>query len=44
MVVFSSYEVIERAPYLVETRLSIGEPTWKTLDREAVETLVGQEV
>jgi hypothetical protein len=44
MVVFSSYEVLEGAPYLGETRLTIGEPTWKSLDRQAVETLVGQEV
>jgi hypothetical protein len=44
LVVFSSYEVKERAPYLGETRLTIGEPTWKTLDRESVETLVGQAV
>jgi hypothetical protein len=44
LVVFSSYEVKERAPYLGETRLTIGEPTWKTLDREAVEALVGQAV
>jgi hypothetical protein len=44
LVVFSSYEVKERAPYLGETRLTIGEPTWKTLDRESVEALVGQEV
>jgi hypothetical protein len=44
LVVFSSYEVRERAPYLGETRLTVGEPVWKTLDREAVETLVGQEV
>jgi hypothetical protein len=44
MVVFSRYEVIERAPYLGETRLTIGEPTWKALDRETVEVLVGQEV
>jgi hypothetical protein len=44
LVVFSSYEGVERAPYFGETRLSIGEPTWKTLDRLAVETLVGQEV
>jgi hypothetical protein len=43
-VVFSSYEVKERAPYLGETRLTIGEPTWKTLDREMVEALVGQAV
>jgi hypothetical protein len=34
----------ERAPYLGETRLTIGEPTWKMLDRETVEMLVGQEV
>jgi hypothetical protein len=44
LVVFSSYEVKERAPYLGETRLTIGEPTWKTLDRESVEALVGQAV
>jgi hypothetical protein len=45
MVVFSSYEVTERAPYLGETRLTtIGEPTWKMLDRETVEMLVGQAV
>jgi hypothetical protein len=29
LVVFSSYEVKERAPYLGETRLTISEPTWK---------------
>jgi len=44
MVVFSSYEVIEKARYLRETSLTIGEPTWKALDRETVEVLVGQEV
>ena len=44
LVVFSSYTVKERAPYLGETRLTVGEPTWKALDRETVETLVGQEV
>jgi hypothetical protein len=44
LVVFPSHEVKERAPYLGETRLTIGEPTWKTLDREAVEVLVGREV
>ncbi len=44
LVVFSSYEVIESAPYLGKTRLTVGEPTWKTLDRGSVETLVGQEV
>ena len=44
MVVFSSYEVRERAPYLGETRLTLGEPSWKSLDRESVEALVGEEV
>jgi hypothetical protein len=42
--VFSGYEVKERATYMGETRLAIGEPTWKTLDRESVEALVGPEV
>jgi hypothetical protein len=44
LVVFSSYEVEERAPYLGETRAWIGEPTWKTLDRTTVEVLVGGKV
>jgi hypothetical protein len=44
LVVFSSYEVKERAPYLGETRLTMGKPTWKSLDCESVETLVGQAV
>jgi hypothetical protein len=44
LVVFSSYEVKERAPYMGETKLTIGEPSWKVLDRESVEALVGQEV
>jgi hypothetical protein len=44
LVVFLSYEVKERAPYLGETRLTIGEPVWKTLDRESVEALIGEEV
>ncbi len=44
LVVFSSYEVKVRAPYLGETRLTIGEPTWKSLDRESVEALVGEGV
>jgi hypothetical protein len=44
LVVFSGYEVKERAPYLGETRLAIGEPSWKSLDRESVEALVGEEV
>jgi hypothetical protein len=40
LVVFSSYEVAERAPYLGETRAWTGEPTWKPLDRASVESLV----
>ena len=32
---------MERAPYFGETRLTIRERTWKSLDRETVETLVG---
>jgi hypothetical protein len=41
LVVFSSYEVVERAPYLGETRTWIGDATWKRLDRASVEVLVG---
>lgn len=44
LVVFSSYEIRERVPYLGLTRLTIGEPTWKPLDRETVETLVEEKV
>ena len=44
LVVVSSYEVKERAPYLGETRLTLGEPVWKALDRESAEALVGEEV
>ncbi len=43
-VVFSSYEVEERAPYLGETRAKIGGATWKPLDRASVEVLVGGKV
>ena len=44
LVVFSSYEVIVRAPYLGETRTWIGDATWKPLDRTTVEALVGDKV
>jgi hypothetical protein len=44
LVVFSSYEVTERAPYLGETRAWIGDATWKRLDRTTVEVLVGGKV
>jgi hypothetical protein len=44
VVLFSSYEVVERAPYLGETRAWIGEPTWKPLDRATVEVLVSGKV
>ncbi len=42
VIVFSSYKVEERAPYLGETR--IGTATWKRLDRATVEVLVGEKV
>jgi hypothetical protein len=44
LVVFSSYEVVERAPYLGETRAWIDDATWKPLDRATVEMLVGGKV
>jgi hypothetical protein len=44
LVAFSSYEVKERAPYMGETRLSLGEATWKRITRDMVEVLVGREV
>jgi hypothetical protein len=44
LVVFSSYEVVERAPYLGETRAWIEGTTWKPLDRATVEVLVGEKV
>ena len=44
LVVFSSYEVVERAPYLEETRAWIGDATWRRLDRATVEVLVGGKV
>jgi hypothetical protein len=44
LVVFSSYEVAERAPYLGETRARIGDATWKPLDRASVEVLLGGKV
>jgi hypothetical protein len=44
LVVFSSLEVVERAPYLGETRAWIGDATWKPLDRSTVEVLVDGKV
>jgi hypothetical protein len=44
LVVFTNYEVTERAPYLGEDRAWIGEPAWKSLDRAIVEVLVGGRV
>jgi hypothetical protein len=44
LVVFSNYKVVERAPYLGETRAWIGDATWKNLDRATVEALVGRRV
>jgi len=42
LVVFSSYEVKEMAPYLGERRAWIGDATWKPLERTSVEVLVGR--
>jgi hypothetical protein len=44
LVIFSSYEVEERAPYLGEMRARIGGATWKRLDRATVEVLVGEKI
>jgi hypothetical protein len=44
LVAFSSYEVRERGPYLGETRLTLGEATWKRITRGMVEVLVGRDV
>ena len=44
LVVFSSYEILESAPYLGEARSWIGDATWKPLDRDTVEALVGGKV
>jgi hypothetical protein len=44
LVVFSIYKVEERAPYLGEKKSWVGDATWKTLDRTAVELLVGGKV
>jgi hypothetical protein len=44
LVSFSYYEVIERGPYLGQTRIRIGDATWKRLTRDTVEVLVGQDV
>jgi hypothetical protein len=44
LVVFSRYEVIERAPYLRQTRAWVGEPMWKPLDRASVEVLIRDKV
>ncbi len=44
LVAFSSYEVKERGPYLGETRLMVGEATWKRITRGMVEVLVGREL
>ena len=44
LVVFSSYEVEERAPYPGETRARIGAVIWKRLDRATVKVLVGGKV
>ena len=40
LVIFTSNHVTERAPYLGETRMWIGDVTWKPLDRSTVQVLV----
>jgi hypothetical protein len=40
----SSYVIVERAPYLGESRARIGKATWKPLARACVEALVGEGV
>jgi hypothetical protein len=44
LVVFSSYEVEQRAPYLGETWVWSGGATWRQLDSASVEVLVGEKV
>jgi hypothetical protein len=44
LVDFSSYEFTERGPYSGETRLTVGEATWKRITRGMVEVLVGKKV
>ena len=45
LVLFDSYEVREaRSSYLGDRAVEIGSPTWKALDRAAVETLVGEKL
>lgn len=44
LVIFSSYEVKEKASYMGEVRLTLGEATRKGIARDMVETLVGAEV
>jgi hypothetical protein len=44
LVVFSSYKLEERVPYLGERRAWTGEPTWKPLDRASVESLIRDKV
>src|SRR5215204_7512819 len=44
LVVFSSYKLEERVPYLGERRAWIGDATWKRLDRASVEVLASDKV
>jgi hypothetical protein len=43
LVVFSDRKIREAVRH-AESRIEIGEPSWKALDRRAVEVLVGQPV
>jgi hypothetical protein len=44
LVAFSSYTIRERAPLPREASMTVGEPTWNSLDRERVEVLLADEV
>ena len=44
LVTFASYEVENLGAYLGEERKRIGPPSWKALDRAAVESLIGERV
>ena len=44
LVTFASYEVENLGSYAGEERKRIGPPSWKALDRAAVESLIGERV
>jgi hypothetical protein len=44
LVIFSGYGITKRACSLSKGRVLLGHPTWKPLDRQSVETLVGEPI